>query len=70
MEFTTREKINALMSYIEDIDEIRERISNINILINIFTVNETFEITSKLYGVREDVISVIERINKNEMVEK
>lgn len=36
MEFTTKEKINVLISYIKDIDNLRKRISNIDILMDIF----------------------------------
>lgn len=70
MKFTTREKINALINCAISTDELKERISKTDTFMNIFKYDELFEIISKLYNVRKDILSVIDRLNENEIVEK
>ena len=70
MEYTNKEKIIALINYVESIDEIKKRLSKINILMNIFTFEESFKLKSKLYDVREDITSVIDRLKQTEKVKK
>ena len=70
MEYTAKEKIIALINYIESINNLKEKISNIDILIDIFTLNEIIELISNLNNAREVMMSVIKRLKQNEMVEK
>lgn len=58
------------MSFLMGINELIGSISKIDILIDIFTTNEIFKLMSKLRDANEDILSVIDRLNKNEIVEK
>ena len=70
MEYSKEEKIDALMSFLMGINELIGSILKIDILMNIFTTDEVFKLISKLRDANEDILSVIDRLNKNEIVEK
>ena len=70
MKYSKEKKINALMSFLMGINELIGSISKIDILMDIFTTDEVFKLMSKLRGVNENILSAIDRLNKNEIVEK
>ena len=70
MEFTTKEKINVLISYVEDICELKNRVKTTDLLMDIFTYDEAVELISKFNYVNKCISSIIDRLKHDEIVEK
>lgn len=62
MEYTTKEKIDAIRGYIKNIAELTRRINNTDKLMEIFKLEVSTKITHELYNVSYELIIVIERL--------